>query len=336
MKKLIVFGGTGFVGHRVVVRSLARGFQVIVATRGGRPVEGSPTEALARRVRLVGGRTAGLEALRDPSEAAAAPPRTKKVMMQGKEIEAVVDSGDGAGPDGGAAALQFVSIDAASRAQVFDFMHDNPDTTAVVSCVGLLTRDYHLAREVNGDTNTNIAAGFAHERLLPRATKLVYLSAEPYNKYDPYIIGSKHLLKGYFHGKENGEKAVLRNLGTRGAVLRPGFIYGTRHVTAPSGTADAGRLVPLPLGVVGWPLEVVLRAVGGRKLLTPPVHVDVVAEAAVRACDWAGLGGAHEVHGIVDVYRMHDICAMEDPTAARAPAAGEAGQPPLKEEAKKG
>lgn len=39
-------------------------------------------------------------------------------------------------------ALQFVSINASNRAQVFDFFYDNPDTYAVISCVGKLTRDY--------------------------------------------------------------------------------------------------------------------------------------------------------------------------------------------------
>ncbi|CBZ24887.1 conserved hypothetical protein [Leishmania mexicana MHOM/GT/2001/U1103] len=211
-------------------------------------------------------------------------------------------------------ALEFVSIDATSRDQVFHFLHDHPDATAVVNAVGLLTRNYEDARQVNGDVMTNIAAGVFHPKLAQAVQKVVYVSAEPYNLYSRRILGSKHLLKGYFHGKRIGEKAVLENLGNKGVVLRPSFIYGTRHVLVTSAVnPDAVSTLSLPLGWIGLPLDKLLTAIGGGKVLMPPVSVDVVAEAAVRACAWANHPG-NDIHGICDVYRMHHICTAVDPS----------------------
>ncbi|KAK7195990.1 hypothetical protein NESM_000532300 [Novymonas esmeraldas] len=328
-KKLLLFGGTGFVGSMVAQRALSRGFNVVVATRSGAPPLDSPMDVLLRRVRAIGGQAAGRESLGElptstsssSAAAAAAAARTS----------ATSSSGSGSGSDhtqqrpsasqlerrvheaGERAALEFVSIDACSRDQVFHFLHDHPDATAVVNAVGLLTRDYEDARQINGDVMANIAAGVYHPKLVPLVRKVVYVSAEPYHLYSRRVLGSRRLLKGYFHGKRIGEKAVLENLGVRGAVLRPSFIYGTRHVLFSSAASpDAVSTLSLPLSWVGYPLDRLLTAVGGGKLLMPPVSVDVVSEAAVRACAWADAPD-HDVHGICDVYRMHEICSAVEP-----------------------
>ncbi|EPY30687.1 hypothetical protein STCU_03943 [Strigomonas culicis] len=217
---------------------------------------------------------------------------------------------------GEADALEFVSLDASSRQQVFNFMHDHPDAVGVISAVGLLTRDYHLARQMNGDTATHMAAGMCHPRLLPHARKFVYISAEPYHRHFPYLIGHKRLLKGYFQGKRIGEEAVLKNLGDRGLVLRPGFIYGTRFVGLTTATGT-GAVLALPLWLVGKPLDWLLSAVGGRRLFAPPTDVEVLAEAAVRACAWATLPDKN-VSGIADVYKMKEMAAAPDPAAREA------------------
>ena len=56
------------------------------------------------------------------------------------------------------------------------------------------------------------------------------------------------LLRGYFQGKRDTETEVARLFGEDGVALRPGMIYGDRHV---SGS------VTIPLGLVGMPLEAV-------------------------------------------------------------------------------
>lgn len=312
-KKLLLFGGTGFVGTSIARKALLRGYRVVVATRRGVPEATSPLETLAQRARVVGGPRAAHEATVEGPFAARAKPALVSSSADPCEGDGLVDAVNSVAAEN---ALDFVAIDAASRSQVFHFMHDHPDATAVISCIGSLVRDYDEARELNADTNINIAAGVCHEKLLPNAKKMVYVSAEPYNTYTP-IIGSKALLKGYFHGKAAAEQAVLQNLKERGVVLRPGFIYGTRYVPVSSAVNTAGSVLPLPLGWVGYPLDVVLRAVGGRKLFTPPVHVEVVAECAIRACEWAGLP-EKEFSGVVDVYKMHEVHDQEDGTLPAA------------------
>lgn len=61
-KKLIVFGGTGFVGSVVVRKALQRNYKVIVATRSGLPLPGTPLQHLAHRVKVLGGVAAAREA----------------------------------------------------------------------------------------------------------------------------------------------------------------------------------------------------------------------------------------------------------------------------------
>lgn len=314
-KKLLLFGGTGFVGSLVAQKALSRGYRVVIATRGGAPPLGSPMDSLAKRVREVGGPAAGRESL-SPHEAAAPPAASStsdtSARPTAEQLTRMAHEADEEG------ALEFVSIDGSSRDQVLHFLHDHPDATGIVNAVGLLTRDYDDARQVNGDVMANIAAGVFHPKLANAVQKVVYVSAEPYNLYSRRILGSKRLLKGYFHGKRIGEKAVLDNLGKRGVVLRPSFIYGTRHVLLTSAASpNAVSTLSLPLGWIGLPLDKLLTAVGGGKLLMPPVNADVVAEAAVRAVEWARLPD-RDVHGICDVYRMHEICNADDPTAPAA------------------
>ncbi|KPI84050.1 hypothetical protein ABL78_6895 [Leptomonas seymouri] len=344
--KLLLFGGTGFVGSRIAQKALSRGYKVIVATRGGAPPFGSPMDKLSKRVRMIGGPAAAREALHlarggsipsaeFPASTSASPsssaPASSPNSADAQPLSAdqltrmVYEMED-------EAALEFISIDASSRDQVFHFLHDHPDATAVINAVGLLTRNYDDARQANGDVMSNIAAGVYHPKLVPAVRKVVYVSAEPYHLYSSRIVGSKRLLKGYFHGKRIGEKAVLNNLGERGVVLRPSMIYGTRHILlhAPA-SPEAVTTLSIPLGWIGYPLDKLLTMVGGGKLLTPPVDVDVVAETAVRACEWAD-NTALSFHGICDVYRMHEICHRADPSLGDV--AKHAGLSPEAKEAK--
>ncbi|KAG5509364.1 hypothetical protein JKF63_06674 [Porcisia hertigi] len=316
-KKLLLFGGTGFVGSVVAQKALCRGYRVVIATRGGAPPLGSPMDTLFKRVRMIGGPAAARESLRGASTTAlqsvalssssissSSTPQRSSADQLAQMVHKMDEEN----------ALEFVSIDATSRDQVFHFLQDHPDATAIINTVGLLTRDYEDARQVNGDVMVNIAAGVYHPKLAQAVQKVVYVSAEPYNLYSPRVLGSKRLLKGYFHGKRMGEAAVLENLGSKGVVLRPSFIYGTRHILVTSATnPNAVSTISVPLHWVGSPLARMLTAVGGSKLLMPPVSVDVVAEAAVRACAWAKRPEA-DIHGICDVYRMRDICNAVEPS----------------------
>ncbi|KAF8290007.1 hypothetical protein TcG_03973 [Trypanosoma cruzi] len=269
-RKLLLFGGTGFVGSRVLYKALQRGWKVTCASRGGLPPVGSPLldEAVLRHHH---------------------PPEENSTDVAEDATRQITPFHS---------PLEFVSLDATSRSQVFHFIEDNPDATAVVSCIGVLTRDHNEARRVCGDANVNIAAALYERGKGVR--RMVLVSAEPYHEALP-VLGSRWLLKGYFYGKKIAERAVLENLGDRGVVLRPGFIYGTRYLPLGEG------FVPLPLWLLGRPLEAVLRPLHRGGILLPPVDVDVVAEAAVRAID------ADAPVGVMDYAKMQELCAESQP-----------------------
>jgi nucleoside-diphosphate-sugar epimerase len=90
------------------------------------------------------------------------------------------------------------------------------------------------------------------------------------------------LLRGYFQGKRDAEARMAKIFPDTGVALRPGMIYGTRH----SGNMS------IPLGLVGMPLEAVIKRLPSKSLsstpivgalFVPPVSVDAVGKAAASA-----------------------------------------------------
>lgn len=163
---------------------------------------------------------------------------------------------------------QYVSIDALSRPQVFEFLDDHPDASAIISTIGLLTMDPKDGRRMNGDAAINIAAGMYERKSI---SKFVFVSAAD-------LQPANYFLRGYYQGKRAAERAMLDNIPERAAILRPGFVYGNRML--PQGFS-------IPLGLVGLPLELVFRPLQSLiplTLLTPPISVEDVAKAAVYAC----------------------------------------------------
>eukprot|EP00271_Cylindrocystis_brebissonii_P014520 TRINITY_DN35891_c0_g1_i1.p1 TRINITY_DN35891_c0_g1~~TRINITY_DN35891_c0_g1_i1.p1 ORF type:complete len:317 (-),score=47.75 TRINITY_DN35891_c0_g1_i1:1166-2116(-) len=159
------------------------------------------------------------------------------------------------------------------------------DATAVISCVGGFGSEQAM-RRINGEANA-LAAEVASQEGVER---FVYISA-----HDVGLPG--FVLKGYYDGKREAEKAVSEYFPYSGVILRPGMIHGTRQVGP----------VQLPLSVIGAPLELVLKnakwastlpVVG--PALVPPVKVSAVARTAVRgAVDHAIPPGVVDVWGIL-------------------------------------
>lgn len=156
--------------------------------------------------------------------------------------------------------------------------------TSVISCVGGFGSNSYMY-DINGTANIN-AIRVASEQGVKR---FVYISAADFGLVN-------YLLKGYFAGKRSTETELLDKFQHGGAILRPGFIHGTRRVGS----------VHLPLSVIGAPLEMVLRhakpltrlpLIG--PLFIPPVNVTSVAKVAVRAAvDPAFPSGVVDVYGI--------------------------------------
>ena len=135
----------------------------------------------------------------------------------------------------------------------------------MVSCIGGFGSNAEMER-VNGDINVQAASVAAREGV----ARFVLVSAHDFG-FPPW------LLAGYVNGKRRAEVAALQEFaGGKATVLRPGMIYGYRHLPVAGGVA-------LPLGLIGRPAEMVLEAVPQLQRLVgpPPVSVEVVARAAI-------------------------------------------------------
>lgn len=116
--------------------------------------------------------------------------------------------------------------------------------TGAVSCVGAFGSNSYM-QAINGDANI-LAVKEAKACKVPNFT---YLSSAPSTM-------PKSFLRGYYEGKVRTEEALKEEYPDRGVALRPGFIYGTRKVSAN---------VSIPLTLLGFPLSVFLRATGLHK-----------------------------------------------------------------------
>uniref|UniRef100_A0A0D6QXS1 NAD(P)-binding domain-containing protein n=1 Tax=Araucaria cunninghamii TaxID=56994 RepID=A0A0D6QXS1_ARACU len=157
--------------------------------------------------------------------------------------------------------------------------------SAVISCVGGFGSNEAMFK-INGTANIK-AIQAASESGVKR---FVYISAAEFGI-------ANFLLRGYFEGKRAAEKGLLSKFPYGGVILRPGFIYGTRQVGS----------FKIPLGIVGSPLETVLRNAKSAAqvpvigpLFLPPVNASSVAKVAVRAAtDAAFPPGIIDVWGII-------------------------------------
>ena len=227
-RKMVVFGGTGFIGSHIVKLAHANGWNVIAASRSGEPTIPEPW--------------------------------TKDVAH--------------------------VSIDALVRPDVYQFLDEHPDTHTVISCIGKLTYNKREARRINGDATCNVAAAAVERKSIEKVAFISAADMQPVNK----------IFSAYYYGKRQGEKAMKENLGDRHIIMRPGMVYGTRSCYN----------IPLPLGVIGKPLELLfnpLQQVCPLTILTPPISVDNLAKATLEACSEEKVSGTFEYHSMMNLAR---------------------------------
>jgi hypothetical protein len=95
----------------------------------------------------------------------------------------------------------------------------------------------------------------------------------------------EYLLKGYFQGKRDAEAHLANVFPETGVALRPGFVYGSRHVGSGGGST-------VPLGLIGAPLAAALKLMPSRSLagipiigaaFVPPTSVATLGKAAASA-----------------------------------------------------
>lgn len=119
---------------------------------------------------------------------------------------------------------------------------------AVVSCVGAFGSNEFM-RRVCGDATVE-AVRTAKEVGVPKFGFVS--SAQVYEGSVGLKLPASMPMQGYFQGKYEAEKELLKSYPDAHVILRPGFIYGPRNV--------AGRT--LPLQFVGGPINFVSTQMG--------------------------------------------------------------------------
>uniref|UniRef100_A0A7S0MZM9 NAD(P)-binding domain-containing protein n=1 Tax=Pyramimonas obovata TaxID=1411642 RepID=A0A7S0MZM9_9CHLO len=186
------------------------------------------------------------------------------------------------------------------NADVFDessWSYTLPGAAAVISCIGGFATTAADMERICGDA-TIAGVGAAVAAGVPR---FVFVSVHDYNIPDFLKDQS-----GYFSGKKRAEDAVLLQFPEGGAVLRPGFIYGSRLVP------QLG--VTVPLNLVGEPVQKILSLAdqsplgalaealkplpASDVLLAPPVSVESVAATALKCISDPSMVGVIDIEAI--------------------------------------
>lgn len=186
------------------------------------------------------------------------------------------------------------------NADVFDessWAYTLPGAAAVISCIGGFATTAADMERICGDAT--IAA--VEAAVAAGVPKFVFVSVHDYNIPDFLKDQS-----GYFSGKKRAEDAVLLQYPEGGAVLRPGFIYGSRLVP------QLG--VAVPLNLVGEPVQKILSLAEESPLgplakalkplpasdvvFAPPVSVESVAVTALKCLKEPSMVGVIDIDGI--------------------------------------
>jgi len=158
-----------------------------------------------------------------------------------------------------------------------------------ISAVGAFGSQKQMLK-LNGTANVHAIEAAA----LAGIPRFAFISAQI-----PPIPGIEFLLRGYVQGKREAEEALKKHFPTGGVALRPSVVYGNRVVSAS---------MTIPLQYLFMPMEMMLAKAPTRQLsqipfigaaLTPPVSVQAVARAAVRAATDPSVAP-----GIMDVWEI--------------------------------
>ncbi|KAL9267133.1 hypothetical protein AKJ16_DCAP14347 [Drosera capensis] len=253
-ERLVVLGGSGFVGSAICKAAVSKGIEILSLSRSGRPSYNDPWVDQVSWV-------PGMYYLLSFDEA----------IQINQSYKHNNDDDDDVTFENRVSCLTPVLC----AGDVFYVNWDEVlvGATAVVSTLGGFGNEEQMKR-INGEANV-VAVNAAKDYGVP---KFILISVHDYN-LPPFLLQS-----GYFTGKRKAESEVLSKYPNAGVVLRPGFIYGKRKVDG----------FEIPLDLIGEPLERFLRATenftrplsslpASDLLLAPPVSVDDVALAVVNA-----------------------------------------------------
>uniref|UniRef100_A0A803L663 NAD-dependent epimerase/dehydratase domain-containing protein n=1 Tax=Chenopodium quinoa TaxID=63459 RepID=A0A803L663_CHEQI len=295
-EKLVVVGGSGFVGSAICKAAVSKGIEVVSLSRSGRPRISESWVDQLHVCRSMG--NSGLLGSLWPEDYLdsylARGIATFLVMLS------CVDVLHGWFTTSYACSIVTVKICGLSWKHVSKIFHLTGDVfyanwdeilvgaTAVASTLGGFGNEEQLKR-INGEANI-AAVTAAKDYGVP---KFILISIHDYN-LPPFLREST-----YFTAKRKAESEILSRYPNSGVILRPGFIYGKRRVD--------GFEVPLDLVMEPW--EKILSATenfvrplnflpASDLLLAPPVNVDDVALAVVNAVRDDGMFGIFTIDQI--------------------------------------
>ena len=186
-RKVIVFGGNGFIGSHIVTEALHAGYSVVTVSRT------NPREPRAE------------------GDEWPVSPATKREIEKWGEWEDLM--------------VTHEAVDALDRRAVKRVLKKHlPDADAVISCVGTIGFNARFLKmtdeqviELGGRTNENIAVSLKELTDVNPLPNLVLISAKRY---------PTPILKTYYDGKDRAEEALKKYLPQRSAILQPGHIAG--------------------------------------------------------------------------------------------------------------
>ncbi|ORX51254.1 NAD(P)-binding protein [Hesseltinella vesiculosa] len=269
-RKLLVVGGSGFLGQSVCRAAVNKGWQTISLSRHGEPVQfshqGKPH--WADEVEWAQGDSLEPASYKDVLKGVTDVVHTVGIILESDYKKAVNDpSVFGALCGAGKVMGELVG------------MTDRGNPLDPQKSKGMPT--YEL---INRDTAISLAKQVAQE---PSMKTFAYISAS-----DVFPLINPR----YITSKREAEKYLFSRPEFNTIVLRPGFMYSeNRSISLPLATAlqcANAMTQPFAKEIASLPL--------GKSLTTPPLHIDTVAQATIHGLEI----GSQQIYDVQDILAL--------------------------------
>ncbi|KAJ1964570.1 hypothetical protein IWQ62_002897 [Dispira parvispora] len=265
IKKLLVVGGTGFLGSKICQRAVERGLEVVSLSRRGQPSQPDPSaKATGTNDWQAGVTWCQGDVLRPETYAAELAKCDAVVHTVGTLLEANYK-----GLAQSTSLCQAVS-------------HLVPNSPQVKG------QREHSYEVINRDTALMLAQAMAQS---PRTKNLVYISA---SRVLPFIDSR------YISTKREAEAALLKYGHFRTVILRPGIMYSAQQSLRSSVAGVLGMAGQVKQALLSR-ISRTQSPVPSAGLATPPLPVDQVALATVNALLNPSVAGVVPVDGIIEL-----------------------------------
>ncbi|KAJ1654920.1 hypothetical protein IWQ61_005241 [Dispira simplex] len=261
IKKLLVVGGTGFLGSKICQRAVERGLEVASLSRRGHPYQADPSSKTEE--------TKGWQTSVTWCQGDVLRPETYAAELA--KCDAVVHT------VGTLLEIDYKGLaQSTSLCQVVSHLVPNSSQTK-----GQGEFAYEV---INRDTAQAMAQS-------PQTKHLVYISA---SRVLPFVDSR------YISTKREAEKALLKYGHFRTVILRPGIMYSAQQPLRSSVAGVLRMAGQAKQTMLGW-ISRTQSPVPSAGLATPPLPVDQVALATVNALLNPTVTGVIPVDGIIEL-----------------------------------